>query len=88
MLHEKELVLNENDTDNLFKSMKLLNSIISTLDLYRTNAKLGGLLNSPNLGKFKDNTLEQIVTIEANFPNVSSRIEIEEAFSTLVNRAS
>ena len=33
-------------------------------------------------------TLQQEVTIHANFPNVSSRTEIEEAFSTLVNRAS
>jgi hypothetical protein len=33
-------------------------------------------------------TLEQSVKIEASFPNVSSRSEIEEAFETLINRAS
>jgi hypothetical protein len=46
------------------------------------------MLNSPGLGTIESETLEQTVTIEANFPGVSSRTEIEEAFSTLVNRAS
>jgi hypothetical protein len=53
------------------------------------NSQLSGLLNSPSFGSFEtQETLEQNVTIEANFPNVSSRSEIEEAFTTLVNRAS
>jgi hypothetical protein len=32
--------------------------------------------------------LEQIVQIQAEFPNVTNRSEIEEAFDTLINRAS
>lgn len=89
MLHEKELVLNKGDTENFLASMELLDTIIKTIDLHSTNAALGGLLNSPYLNGMNNNeVLEQNVTIEANFPNVSSRTEIEEAFTTLVNRAS
>lgn len=89
MLHEKELVLNKGDTENFLASMELLDTIVKTIDLHSTNAALGGLLNSPYLNGMNNNeVLEQNVTIEANFPNVSSRTEIEEAFTTLVNRAS
>jgi len=34
-----------------------------------------------------NNTLEQNVHIEASFPNVSDRNELEEAFENLVNKA-
>ena len=88
MVHEKELVLNAKDTENFLASMDLLNNIVSTIDLHVANQSIGGALNSPDLGAIESDTLEQTVTIEANFPGVSSRTEIEEAFSTLVNRAS
>ena len=89
MLHEKELVLNKGDTENFLASMELLDTIVKTIDLHSANAAFGGLLNSPYLNGMNNNeVLEQNVTIEANFPNVSSRTEIEEAFETLVNRAS
>jgi hypothetical protein len=68
--------------------MELLNNIIQAIDLRAANSQIGGMLNSPALGNVGADVLEQSVTIEANFPNVSSRVEIEEAFSTLVNRAS
>jgi hypothetical protein len=88
MLHEKELVLNAKDTENFLASMDLLDNIVSTIDLHTANQSLGKALSSPGLGAVGSETLEQTVTIEANFPGVSSRTEIEEAFSTLVNRAS
>lgn len=88
MLHEKEIVLNKQDTENLLQSMELLDNIVKTIDLYSANQQVSGLLNSPSFGKLDSGTLEQTVTIDAHFPNVSSRVEIEEAFSTLINRAS
>ena len=39
---------------------------------------------SANLG----NNFEQNVTIQAEFPNATNHNEIEEAFNSLVNRAS
>lgn len=89
MLHEKEMVLNKEDTSNLLKTMEFLDNIIKTIDLQATNAALGGLLSSPSFGGLdQHDVLEQNVKIEASFPNVSNRAEIEEAFETLVNRAS
>ena len=88
MLHEKELILNAKDTENFLASMELLDDIVSTIDLHAASQSLGRNLNSPDLRNVESGTLEQSVKIEANFPNVSSRVEIEEAFSTLINRAS
>jgi hypothetical protein len=47
MLHEKEIVLNKEDTSNLLSALGLLDNILLTLDKYSVNAQLGGLLNSP-----------------------------------------
>jgi hypothetical protein len=90
MLHQKELVLNAGDTENFLASMDLLDKIVSAINLYSANAQFGGLLSSPSLGNIDNDNgpLEQQVHIEASFPNVQNRNEIEEAFNTLVNRAS
>lgn len=89
MLHEKELVLNKQDTANLLESVQLLRSILTTIDLQATNAQLSSLLSSSYFApSTAGETLEQNVHIEASFPNVTDRSEIEEAFNTLVNRAS
>ena len=88
-LHQKELVLNAQDTENLLASMDILDKIISTIDLYSSSAQLGGMLSSPRYGGFGEaETLEQNVHIEASFPNVSDHNEIEEALNNLINRAS
>ena len=90
MLHEKELILNARDTENFLSSIELLDNIVKTIDLQAANSQLGGLLKSPSFGNLlqQQQTLEQNVKIEASFPNVQNRTEIEEAFETLVNRAS
>ena len=89
-LHEKELILNSQDTENFLSSIELLDNIVKTIDLQAANSQLGGLLKSPSFGNLlqQQQTLEQNVKIEASFPNVQNRTEIEEAFETLVNRAS
>lgn len=89
MLHQKELVLNAGDTENFLASMELLDKIVSAIDLYSMNSQLGGALSSPSLGNMgSGDVLEQQVHIEASFPGVQDRNEIEEAFNTLINRAS
>ena len=89
-LHKKELILKEGDTENFLASMELLDKIVSAIDLYSMNAQLGGALSSPGIGNFGRNAeaIEQQVHIEASFPAVQDRNEIEEAFNTLINRAS
>lgn len=90
MLHKKELVLNEQDTENFLAGMNILDKIVSIIDLYSVNSSLGGMLSSPSLGAVSSGseTLEQSVRIEASFPNVTERNEIEEAFTNLINKAS
>lgn len=90
MLHKKELVLNEQDTENFLAGMNILDKIVSIIDLYSINSSLGGMLSSPSLGAVSSGSeaLEQSVRIEASFPNVTERNEIEEAFTNLINKAS
>ena len=87
MLHEKELVLDANDTQNLLAAVNVIRELNSAIDL---RAGVSGLASSismlsPNGG---NSTLDQNVTIHAEFPNATDHNEIEEAFKTLVNRAS
>jgi hypothetical protein len=88
-LHKKEMILNAKDTENLLATMNILDKIISTIDLYSSNAQLGGMLSSPGYGNFSEaEMLEQNVHIEASFPSVTDHNEIEEALNNLINRAS
>ena len=87
-LHQKELVLNQGDTENFLASMEVLERILQMIDLQSASSQIGGLLNSPSIGPASSEPLEQNVHIEASFPNVSDRNEIEEAFSNLINLAS
>ena len=88
MLHEKELVLNKNDTANLLSSVEVLQEILQLIDLQSANALTAQNLSSPTFGEIGGDTLEQNVHIEASFPNATDKNEIEEAFKELVNLAS
>lgn len=87
-LHEKELVLNAGDTSNFLKAVEIVRAISSTLDQQAMLAGLG--LSNVHAATPVDNstTLEQEVTIHAEFPNVTDRNEIEEAFNNLIGTAS
>jgi len=89
MLHEKELVLNPADTENLLSAVNLIREISSIIDLNAMSASLGltSLLGIGKIGTSRE-SLEQTVTIHAEFPGVTDRNEIEEAFSNLINTAS
>lgn len=89
LLHKKEIVLNENDTNNLLQSMEVLDRIIEMIDLQSLSSQLGGVLTTPAFGlNNTSDTFEQRVHIEASFPAVQDRNEIEEAFTNLINKAS
>lgn len=87
MLHQKEIVLNASDTANLLASVSLIRDITKQIDLQAAAAASG--LGSLAIRNFTDNaqTLQQDVTIHAEFPNVTNHNEIEQAFDTLINRA-
>lgn len=88
LLHQKELVLNAGDTENFLASMEILERILKVIDLQSASAQIGGLLSSPGFIGSGSQVVEQSVTIEASFPGVQDRNEIEEAFNNLINRAS
>ena len=84
VLHQKELVLNATDTANLLSVVDM----IRALDMHAMSAQIGGILSTPGFHGGESGNLEQNVKIEASFPNVQDRNEIEEAFNNLINRAS
>ena len=89
ILDEKELILDKNDTANFLASMEVLERILEIIDLQAINAQLGGALATPSIHNGNTTqTIEQSVHIEASFPGVQDRLEIEEAFNTLINKAS
>lgn len=87
MLHEKELVLNKDDTANFLAGINILRQITDAIDLQALSMSAAAGVALPSLGN-QAQALEQTVTITAEFPNVSNHLEIEEAFNNLVNRAS
>lgn len=87
ILHEKELILNQDDTQNILSTVSLIRELVSMIDAQAASASLFNLISTPSPNP-SANTLEQKVEITAEFPNVNNRYEIEEAFNNLVNRAS
>ena len=85
-LHQKELVLNEDDTKNLLAGVGILRGITNAIDLQALWAGTGSI-SSPgyNSGKLG---LAQNIVINADFPNATNHYEIEEAFNNILNRAS
>ena len=87
ILHEKELVLNQSDTQNLLNSVQILRDLA-------TNAQLGMSSRLSDVEVFRSavfngdkDTIEQNVQITATFPNVNSKQQIEDAFNDLINLA-
>ena len=82
MLHEKEIVLNKEDSANILKVVEIVRTMI---DNNAANAGIG-ILHSPGINTQNQN-LEQTVTITAEFPNATDHNEIEMAFNSLINKA-
>ena len=88
MLHQKELVLNADDTAKFLAAIDIVRDISRIIDLNATaQSGLFNLLNTTTVG-LNGQILEQQVTIHAEFPNATNHNEIEEAFNSLINRAS
>jgi uncharacterized protein YoxC len=87
VLHEKEIVLNASDTENILSAVGMIRDISNIIDF---NAGVAALtsLNAIYGTTVGGGSMEQTVTIHAEFPNATNHNEIEEAFNTLINRAS
>lgn len=88
-LHQKELVLNAEDTKNILSAVDIVRKLTNQI------AGLNGLafsnLPSTNMNSVTNNDngnkIEQSVVIHANFPDVSDAAQIKQAFDNLVNIA-
>ena len=87
LLHQKELVLKEEDTQNILNAVNAIRNITNAI-----GSNLLSKLASVTAGKLDydtdKGTLEQNVHIDAQFPNVKDSREIENALNNLVNMAS
>lgn len=90
LLHQKELVLNAHDTDNMLSAITILRDLTTNLSATLLNKMASITSGSVNgIGQRVETTgLEQSVVINAEFPNATSSKEIEDALNNLVNRAS
>lgn len=91
LLHEKELVLNKQDTQNILKTVEMVREISKALDV---KAKQFNLVLSqyqqammPANPYDQSMKVEQSVQIEAHFPGITEHREIEDAFNNLINSA-
>ena len=86
VLHEKEIVLNKDDTTNMLKAVGIVRDISAMID---NNANLASNTNlhGATIANNSHGT-NQEVTIHAEFPNANNQYEIKAAFDNLINRAS
>lgn len=89
-LHQKELVLNASQTEDLLMTMELLDSIIKQIDLMTMNNKVSQLAAATNeaANRLYREQMAQEVHIEANFPYATNRNEIYQALEMLANDTS
>lgn len=93
IIHEKELILNQDDTNSLINIIREYGKLKSTnsMDILNLSfndiiTKFKSIINKINLNN-QNQVAAQQVSIEASFPNVSVASEIEDAFNDLLNRA-
>ena len=89
-LHQKELVLNATQTEDLLMTMELLDSIIKQIDMMTMNNKISQMHTAMNqaVNAMYREQVAQEIHIEANFPNATDRNEIYQAFEMLANDTS
>ena len=89
VLHQKELVLNEEDTKNVLNAVNITRAITSGVSSMAAAAlsNLSGGRGYSTLESTTDSILQNVV-INADFPAVQDAAQIKQAFNELVNIAS
>ena len=86
-VHEKELILNSDDTVNFLAGVNILREIAKMIDLQAANMAMPHGFTLPT-STSSGRQIDQNVHIQASFPGVQDRNEIEIALRSLVNEAS
>lgn len=84
LAHEKELILNKYDTANILSAVNIVRSLGDSM--LKTVSEMGRGYDLPMAAweLAKELVIEQTVHINAEFPNVADRSEIEAAFEELM----
>lgn len=92
ILHEKELILNKEDTKNILESVKMQRGLMESIKGRGSSVKNSIQNMSSNISNIQNSnrmsTIEQNITLSPNFPNARDRSEIEAAFEGLLGKAS
>lgn len=87
-LHQKELVLNASDTENILAAVSAVREMAKVFRGDALNSALGVFSSLNNLkSNVGNDTIDQNVHITAEFPNANNAIEIENALLSLNDRA-
>ena len=81
LLHQKELILNAEDTKNMLSAVEIVRDIMSGIN---TLPSIGKTLSQNSLN---NDTIEQRVEINATFPGVTEAIEIKQALEQIADNA-
>jgi hypothetical protein len=88
------MVLNADDTSNMLSAVGLVRDVASLLDSLDNSALSAFVGTLNNLGQVQnvsssttDNSIDQNITINAEFPNATNSEQIERAFKNLSNIA-
>ena len=85
MLHQKELVLNAQDTENVLQAVNLVRQMTDAL---KGSFNTGSMVQKgTQVNKLGQDTIEQRVEITAEFPNVHNSDDIRNALLDLSNSA-
>ena len=87
MLHEKELILNKDQTSDFLNSLEIMSHIVDAIDRNSKLAVAGLAIDKASAAAITERVIQQTVSIEANFPGVTSAIEIEDALNNIINDA-
>lgn len=82
-LHQKELILNASDTENLLDAIGIVRALELNVDTF-TN-RLADIM--PMVTTMEREAFQQEIYITAEFPDATSAMEIQEAFENLINDA-
>ena len=83
LLHQKELILNATDTENILSAVELMRNIVQSS---KFNNNWSNALNRLSTSGFND-TVEQRVEISATFPNATDAEDIRQALIGLSDKA-
>lgn len=88
LLHEKELVLNKNETADFLRMTEQFRNIIANYDYQAAMKQIEFSLSAGAPPNGTPQSIVQDVNISASFPNATNHSEIEQAFKNLINLSS